>query len=246
VPLALPDRTLGVLCLLTESGSSPLTDLDCTHFSTFADYAALIIDNYFKYKELLERRDAEYRALQSQIQPHFLYNLLNALIGLNRMGERRTLESAILCLKDMLRYTLEKDDWTTVNDEMAFLAKYCELQQMRFGERLAVRFECQPEAQAFRIPKLILQPLVENAIIHGIEPLGRPGTLEVTATMDRREGGLSIVVRDNGVGFAETGTGQRHIGLANVKERLLIAFPKAFLSIRSQPGDTRVAIEIAG
>jgi two-component system sensor histidine kinase YesM len=89
---------------------------------------------------------------------------------------------------------------------------------------------------------------VENAIIHGIEPLSRPGTLEVTATLEHKEGqrGLSIVVRDNGVGFAETGTGERHIGLANVRERLLIAFPKAFLSIRSQPGDTRVAIEIAG
>jgi sensor histidine kinase YesM len=246
VPLALPDRRLGVLCLLTRSGTNPLTDLDCTHFTTFADYAALIIDNYFKYKELLERRDAEYRALQSQIQPHFLYNLLNGLIGLNRLGERRTLERAIFSLKDMLRYTLEKDDWTTVNEELRFLAKYCELQQMRFGDRLSVRFDCQREAEAFRIPKLILQPLVENAIIHGIEPLGRPGTLEVTATLGRREGGLSIVVRDNGVGFAESGAGERHIGLANVKERLLIAFPKAFLSIRSQPGDTRVSIEIAG
>jgi two-component system sensor histidine kinase YesM len=248
VPLALPDRTLGVLCLLTLSGADPLTDLDCTHFTTFADYAALIMDNFFKYKELLERRDAEYRALQSQIQPHFLYNLLNGLIGLNRLGERRTLENAILSLKDMLRYTLEQGDWTTVSEELAFLAKYCELQKMRFGDRLQVRFDCGQEAGGFRLPKLILQPLVENAIIHGIEPLGTPGTLEVTAVVSRRNGQrvLGISVRDNGVGFSETGAGERHIGLANVKERLLIAYPQAFLSIQSHPGDTRVAIEIAG
>jgi sensor histidine kinase YesM len=248
IPLALPDRTLGVLCLVTLRPSRCFTDLDYTNFSTFADYAALILDNFFKHRELLEKRDAEYRALQAQIQPHFLYNLLNGLIGLNRMGERQALENSILALKGMLRYTLEQNDWTTVAEELEFLRKYCELQQMRFQDRLSVSIECAEEAAGYRIPKLILQPLVENAIIHGIEPLGGPGRLEVTARLERRNGVcvLGINISDNGVGFTpEAGAVGRHLGIANVKERLLVACPQAFLGIQSRPGGTHVSIEIA-
>jgi len=249
IPLSLPDRILGVLCLVTLKPSSRFTDLDYTNFTTFADYAALIMDNFFKHRELLEKRDAEYRALQAQIQPHFLYNLLNGLIGLNRMGERQALENAILSLKGMLRYTLEQGDWTTVAEELEFLTKYCELQQLRFQDRLSVSIHCSPEAAAYRIPKLLLQPLVENAVIHGIEPLGGPGRLEVGARLLRRNGAavLGISISDNGVGFSpDAGLAGRHLGIANVKERLLVACPQAFLGIQSRPGGTQVTIEIAG
>jgi sensor histidine kinase YesM len=249
IPLALPDRNLGVLCLVTLRPSGRFTDLDSTNFSTFADYAALILDNFFKHRELLEKRDAEYRALQAQIQPHFLYNLLNGLIGLNRMGERQALENAILSLKGMLRYTLEQNDWPTVAEELEFVGKYCELQQMRFQDRLSVSIECAEEAAGYHIPKLILQPLVENAIIHGIEPLGGPGRLEVTARLARRNGTsvLGISISDNGVGFTpDAALEGRHLGIANVKERLAVACPQAFLGIQSAPGGTHVRIEIAG
>jgi two-component system sensor histidine kinase YesM len=149
----------------------------------------------------------------------------------------------------MLRYTLEQGDWTTVAEELEFLTKYCELQQLRFQDRLSVSIHCSPEAAAYRIPKLLLQPLVENAVIHGIEPLGGPGRLEVGARLLRRNGAavLGISISDNGVGFSpDAGLAGRHLGIANVKERLLVACPQAFLGIQSRPGGTQVTIEIAG
>lgn len=248
LPLVVSQRLLGVFCVLTYGSDNHITDLDYINFSTFIDYASVILDNFLKYKELLERREAEYEALQSQIQPHFLYNLLNGLIGLNRMGNRKSLEGALFSLKDMLRYTLEQNDWSTVAEELRFVSKYCELQQVRFQERLSVDIHCDEAAESFRIPKLILQPLVENAVIHGIEPLGGPGQLKVSAEHIQKNGaaGVGIHVVDNGVGFSVADHPEDgHIGLRNVRERLLIAFPHAFLKVESEPGKgTRITMEI--
>ncbi len=248
LPLVVSQRLLGVFCILTYGPNNHITDLDYTNFSTFIDYASVILDNFFKYKELLERREAEYEALQSQIQPHFLYNLLNGLIGLNRMGNRKSLEGAFFSLKGMLRYTLEQNDWSTVAEELRFVSKYCELQQVRFQERLSVDIHCDEAAASFRIPKLILQPLVENAVIHGIEPLGGPGQLKVSAKPIQKNGaaGVGIWIVDNGVGFSVADHPEDgHIGLRNVRERLLIAFPHAFLKVDSEPGrGTRITMEI--
>jgi sensor histidine kinase YesM len=248
LPLVISQRLLGVFCIYTYGAANHITDLDYTNFCTFIDYASVILDNFLKYKELLERREAEYDALQSQIQPHFLYNLLNGLIGLNRMGDRESLESALFSLKDMLRYTLEQNDWSTVAEELRFIGKYCELQQVRFQERLSVEIHYEEPAASFPIPKLILQPLVENAVIHGIEPLGESGRLSVSARSIRKNGasGVGILVIDNGVGFSvEENQEDGHIGLRNVRERLSMAFPHATLKINSEPGKgTRIAMEI--
>jgi sensor histidine kinase YesM len=247
-PLVVAQRELGLLCVITADSEAPLTDLDFNNFRTFTEYAELIIDNFFKYKELLEKREAQYRALQSQIQPHFLYNVLNGLVGLNRLGDARALESAIFSLKDMLRYILDKGNWTTLAEELRFLERYCELQRMRFADRLQVSIRCAQEAESFRIPKLILQPVVENAVIHGIEPLGRPATLSIEAGLDRREDGqcATICIADDGAGFDPRATDvEQRIGLSNVRERLLMAYPNARLSIASSPGSgTRIRIEI--
>jgi sensor histidine kinase YesM len=248
LPLVVSQRLLGVFCVFTYGPDNHITDLDYTNFNTFIDYASVILDNFFKYKELLERREAEYEALQSQIQPHFLYNLLNGLIGLNRMGDRKSLEGALFSLKDMLRYTLEQNDWSTVAEELRFVSKYCELQQVRFQERLSVDIHCEEAAASFSIPKLILQPLVENAVIHGIEPLGGPGKLRVSARHIQKNGasGVGIVVIDNGVGFSvEDHPEDGRIGLRNVKERLLMAFPHALLKVDSEPRKgTRITMDI--
>jgi LytS/YehU family sensor histidine kinase len=248
LPLIVSQRLLGVFCVFTYGADNHITDLDYTNFSTFIDYASVILDNFFKYKELLERREAEYQALQSQIQPHFLYNLLNGFIGLNRMGNRKSLEGALFSLKDMLRYTLEQNDWSTVSEELQFVSKYCELQKVRFQERLSVEIDCDDEAASFPIPKLILQPLVENAVIHGIEPLGGPGRLRVSAKTIHKNGtsGVGILVVDNGVGFSRgEHPDDGHIGLRNVRERLLMAFPRSSLMVDSQPGEgTRITMDI--
>jgi sensor histidine kinase YesM len=248
LPLATPQGTVGALCLVTFAPNPGFADLDVTTLSTFAEYAALIIDNFFKYRELLEKREAEYRALQAQIEPHFLYNVLNGLVGLNRMGEPRSLEAALFSLKDMLRYILDTGRWTTVAEELRFITRYCDLQRLRFPERLTVSITHDEGSAGVKIPKLLLQPVVENAVIHGIEPLDRPGRLVVEARAEASNGSTltRITVTDDGVGFPSgTGDTVERIGMANVRERLRLAYPDARMAVESSPGQgTRICIEI--
>ncbi|PZE20562.1 sensor histidine kinase [Paenibacillus xerothermodurans] len=168
-----------------------------------------------EYKAVLAQRDAEYRALQSQIQPHFLYNTLNCFIGLNRAGDTKQLENAIFSLSGMLRYILQENQWATIENEFLFLQKYGMLQQTRFQERLTIHVSYDTEAADFPIPKLLVQPLVENAIIHGVEPDDKANLVTVHATT-RRVGEQSFVVieiSDNGLGFDARGAaGPRHSG----------------------------------
>ena len=127
VPLIISKHVLGIIIVIKEGRNNLLNDLDFTNLSTFADYTALTIDNYFKYTELLRQREVEFEALQSQIQPHFLYNVLSGLIGINRLGDKKALEKSIYDLQGMLRYILEKEAWTTIKDEFQFIQEYCDL-----------------------------------------------------------------------------------------------------------------------
>jgi two-component system sensor histidine kinase YesM len=201
-----------------------------------------------EYRAVIKQRDAEYRALQSQIQPHFLYNTLNGFIGLNRIGERKGLEKAILSLSSMLRYILEQKDISTLKEEFFFLEKYCELQQIRFQEKLNFKVVCEEAVTELRIPKLLLQPLVENAIIHGVEPLNRPCLVTIIARLDTSDSSSKIVIEvvDNGLGFnIDEEKANARIGIANVSERIRLFFPQATLRIESNPGNgTKVTIEI--
>jgi two-component system sensor histidine kinase YesM len=203
-----------------------------------------------EYRSKLNLRNAEYRALQSQIQPHFLYNTLNGFIGLNRKGEQKVLERYILDLSALMRYILEHNDSATIEEEFRFLQKYCQLQHMRFQDRLQADVFYSDGIKEYRIPKLLLQPIVENAIIHGIEPSDKPCTLMITAEIIELNGQqiLQISIVDNGVGFdTKKLLTYESIGLANVRERLAIAFHhQAQVHIQSQPGiGTTVRIEIS-
>jgi two-component system sensor histidine kinase YesM len=204
-----------------------------------------------EYKAAINQRNAEYMALQSQIQPHFLYNTLNSFIALNRMGERASLEKAIYSLSNMLRYTLGPGDWATVEDEFQFLQRYCDLQRLRFQERLTVDVHYQSEVSRLRIPKLLLQPLIENALIHGIEPLTRSCRLVVRARLEQDgQPTLEMSVYDDGAGFNLQDTGsKRCIGLANVRERLKMAHPASSFSMTSTLSagtEIRIAIPVDG
>ncbi|KJB86507.1 hypothetical protein AZ66_18445 [Paenibacillus sp. E194] len=202
-----------------------------------------------EYKAVLAQQHAEYRALQSQIQPHFLYNVLSGFIGLNRIGDRKSLETAILSLSGMLRYILEENQWTTVEHEFKFLTKYALLQQLRFQDRLTINIHDDEEAAECRIPKLLIQPLLENAVIHGIEPDDQDHTIHVSASIKHQDNVplICIEVRDDGVGFdANAMQSQAHVGLANVNSRLKLVYPNAQLSIVSEPHiGTCVTIQIS-
>jgi two-component system sensor histidine kinase YesM len=190
-----------------------------------------------EYRAQLNLRNAELKSLQAQLQPHFLYNVLNGFIGLNRLGQKETLEHAIISLSKMLRYILLQTDTLTIKDEFEFLKNYCDLQKMRFSKKgFEFVIVCDPAIETMLFPKLLLQPLVENSIIHGIEPINRACLLSVSAktVILGAETFIEIIVEDNGAGFEQTVLdSQHHIGLDNVRERLRLAFHKASFSMES-------------
>jgi two-component system, LytTR family, sensor kinase len=168
-----------------------------------------------RLKQLLA--DARLSALRAQIQPHFLFNTLHAVTALLRV-EPRAAEDMLADLATMLRASFANAaaQESTLRRELELVHCYLRIEQRRLGDRLRVRERIAPQAQQAMLPVLMLQSLVENAVAHGIAPLGRIGTLEVSA---QRDGDcLQLVVRDDGAGLALPH--HEGVGLANTRERL--------------------------
>lgn len=179
----------------------------------------------FQERELraseLETRLAQARlqALQMQLNPHFLFNTLHAISSLMHKNVEAA-DRMLTRLSDLLRHALESTDTQVVplREELDFLRRYLEIEQTRFGSRLAVRFDIAPESLEAEVPNLVLQPLVENAIRHGIEPLASAGQIELYA---RREAGMLLLqVLDNGKGLPPGAPLDEGVGLANTRARL--------------------------
>jgi signal transduction histidine kinase len=165
--------------------------------------------------------EAQLQALQRQLQPHFLFNTLNTISALMHRDVDAA-DNMIARLSDLLRISLNAVgvQETTLKAELDFLSKYLEIEQTRFRDRLTVVFDVRPDTLDALLPNLILQPLVENCIKHGIGPKATPGRIEIRA---RRAGKvLELEVRDNGVGLsaARLSDFNRGVGLANTRSRL--------------------------
>lgn len=162
-------------------------------------------------------RDAELRALRLQVNPHFLFNSLNAISALVSAHANREANRMLGCVADFLRFTLEHDGRHehSLAEELALLESYLDIEKARLGERLRLTMKTGPDLLDSVVPYLMLQPLVENAIRHGIAPLSTPGRLDIRV---KRDGARLVVdVQNDGRQPAQTGSG---IGLANVRERL--------------------------
>jgi len=193
-----------------------------------------------EYKAVLNQRNAEYMALQTQVNPHFLYNILSGFVTLNRIGERDTLERLLLKLSHLFRYSCKHEDAATVAEEFTFLEEYLALQKLRFADRLQYSIRCAPGAQDIALPRLLLQPLVENALVHGLEPIDRPVRIEVFADIVTQRDGtrwLLLCVWDDAEGFDMRVKAEGRIGLANVEERLALFHSNSVFSIHSSPGN---------
>lgn len=277
-----PGKSVGLTNLLPDLG----TDFKGPHFppdlptmrplSILLDlfaYGAIAgmahsVHFYRRYRER-ERRalsleatlvQARLSALQTQLQPHFLFNSLNAIVTLLRRDPRLA-EATLMSLSDLLRLTLSQSEKqeVTLREELQFAHSYREIQQTRFGDRLRFEEEIEPAALDCLVPTLLLQPLIENAIRHGIEPAEQAGLVRLMA--QEKQGRLALAVEDDGVGLkgkdalrvetangepgARQGTGQG-IGLSNLRARLqaLYGANQSLEVLERTGGGVSVRIEI--
>ncbi|HKB57394.1 MAG TPA: histidine kinase [Lacunisphaera sp.] len=185
------------------------------------------IDYYRKYHERtvhtleLEKHLAEARlqALLRQLKPHFLFNTLNGIASLMH-SDVDAADRMLVRLGELLRLTMSHpgQPLTRLSEEIAFIEKYLEIERIRFRDRLSVAYEIDPAVLEAEVPSLLLQPLVENAIRHGIEPHARPGRLVLAAR--RMPGFVELTVRDDGAGQPAGGFTREGIGLGNTRARL--------------------------
>lgn len=183
--------------------------------------------------------EARLNALRAQLNPHFLFNSLNAITVLVRDEKTQDASRMLELLSDVLRQVLQTRTTAeiTLSEELAFVEKYLAIEQVRFSDRLSVLWSIDPKTVDFLVPEFILQPLVENAIRHGLAKRTEGGIIEITA--EELNGELIVSVIDNGSGYRQLGG--EGVGLANTRERLATIYGDAAeLVVKS--GDTEGTI----
>ncbi len=247
-PLVIEDRVAGGLVVLTDRPSASL--LRAT------DEVAAWVSTQLELAELDDSRhrlvQAEVRALRAQISPHFIYNSLGAIASFVRTDPDRARE-LLLEFADFTRYSFRRHgEFTTLAEELRSIERYLLLEQARFGNRLQVVLRIAPEVLAVQVPFLCLQPLVENAVRHGLESSEAGGTVTIEARDADRE--CLVTVEDDGVGedperiravLGGEPAGDS-VGLANVDERLRATFGDEYgLVVETAPGaGTKVTVRV--
>jgi LytS/YehU family sensor histidine kinase len=211
----------------------------------------------FRSSQERERRAAELearltsaklQALRMQINPHFLFNALNSITALVYVNPRAA-DEMLGDLSQLLRRSLDsiQEQEIPLAQELEFIGAYLSIEQKRFGERLRLEQSVPDELMKTLVPALILQPLIENAIRHGIEPRRGPGLISIEAKQEDKH--LHLIVRDNGRGLSDedlSGSGRPGIGLANTQARLqgLYGQDQGFSFRRAEPQGCQVDIHL--
>lgn len=186
------------------------------------------------------RREAELAQLRTSLQPHFLLNTLHVISALT-VDEPLVARRLLAALGDLLRDALESaPELRPLSTDIAWLRSYTDILAVRHGAKLRFEWDIQPDATSVRLPKLLLQPLLENAVNHGALHRAHAGTVTVRAGLSHT--GLQLVVEDNGPGIAP-GTADG-LGLRIVRQRVALAHPDARLDVQSSPQGTRAIITI--
>ncbi|MEN0051144.1 MAG: histidine kinase [Bacteroidota bacterium] len=189
---------------------------------------------------------SELSALKAQLNPHFLYNVFNTI----NSAIPKTAKSArdmVNKLSDLFRYQLKasREELVTVEEELAFVKKYLELEKERFGERLMFRFEVADDLLDCKIPPILFQPIIENSIKHGISSLIEGG--EIILSIEKEEDRLQMTIRDSGVGIAQQnkeGLLTKGVGLSNTNERLKKMYGEELEIMNYSPSGTIVKFSI--
>jgi LytS/YehU family sensor histidine kinase len=241
VPLLFSDGPAGAVVAYATAGS-PLTE-------AAVDTLAALGDQLSAQLQLSELQTATTTALQAQMEPHFVFNALNTIASFIRTDPEHA-RKLVLAFADHLRGRFARPgEFVTLEEELRHVRSYLELEQARFGSQLEVTIDTAPDALAVRLPPLLVQPLVENAVKHG-KTTDRPLHLLVRARV--RRGKLRVTVRDDGRGIAreaidrvlEQGVGEgTGLGLASVNLRLTAHYGDG-VRLRSFPFGTVVRLEV--
>ncbi|WP_257452218.1 sensor histidine kinase [Paenibacillus soyae] len=216
----------------------------------------LLDSNTKLYGAELVKKQSELAFLQSQINPHFLYNTLESIKGMAVEEGSDKIFHMVKSLAFVFRYSIKGADFVTLQEELTLVKSHVHIQQIRFGNRFNVDYAIPDSLLDCQVPKMILQPLVENAIFHGIEPRTQGGLLEIAA--EQREGALWLTVSDNGAGMSEeqlrmlrerlafvqdmTDDQRSNIGLVNVNNRIKLYYGEAYgITIASKADDGTTA-----
>ena len=207
------------------------------------------LDVYYNdnFQKQLLLKNAEIRALQSQINPHFLFNVLNTIAWKAQINDNEEIYQMVISLGELLKMnTLSKErDFITLDKEMEYVKFYMYLQQMRFEDKITCLIQIPDRLMKCQIPCFCIQPLVENALVHGLEPKKGKGRL-IIQVMETDQHQMEISIIDNGIGFHEIpditkitsseNDSHTHIGLRNLDKRLELLFGSASrLKIESEP-----------
>jgi len=258
VPIRQGDRIRHFILITTDVEERILVSTEVEFVREAARYVQSRLEEIAREKERLERAsrearlihqvvEAELRALRAQVNPHFLFNSLNTIAALV-VPEPAKAEEMTLRLAKIFRHVLIHADrpFSSIEEEISFLRTYLEIEKVRFGERLRIEFDVNESVTQLAVPTLILQPLVENALKHGLA--AKLGQSELTIRANRKENLLLLSVEDNGVGMkAKANPGQSiGMGLRNVKERLQTVYGNlATFSFESRPQlGSRALVEI--
>ncbi|GAE33704.1 cache domain-containing sensor histidine kinase [Halalkalibacter akibai] len=218
------------------------------------------------YEKEIIRSRTELKALQAQINPHFLFNTLEALYwSLDEKGEEELAEY-VFSMPELFRYTIshqKQDDWVELGEEMEHIERYMHIMKVRFGERLMWQMDVPSEYEPVQIPRLLIQPIVENAILHGVGNKNGQGTIKVNIKPVEESTRLRIEVIDDGPGMNESQletikdhlklnqvpAGKRNgMAIVNVNKRLQLYYPKnqsSELIVESKAGEgTKVMFEV--
>ena len=188
---------------------------------------------------------AQLSALRQQVEPHFLFNTLNTIAGLVREGRNDAAADMVAGLGELLRHALKTSNrqQVTLGEELEILEKYLEIENARFAERLRVTVDVPEELRGTQVPSLILQPIVENALKHGIAQRVQGGLVAVGA--ERKNGSLRLSVYNDGPGLAADWEKRGGIGLTNVRERLETLYGgRGALCGENEAGGVRVTVTV--
>ncbi|NQX68697.1 sensor histidine kinase [Paenibacillus alba] len=198
------------------------------------------------YKAELDKKQAELAFLQSQINPHFLYNTFETIKGMASIKGVHEIKDIVQDLSRIFRYSIKGSEEVTLQEELNMVSAYLRIQKARFKERFDIEIYINSQVMTCKVPKMILQPIVENAIIHGLEPLATKGKLFIKADIDAQKR-LVVVVKDNGVGMSEEriaamnkkpegdGKPDHHLGMNNVANRIKFIYGEPYgLSLHSE------------